>query len=80
MDTVVRGLEGVFVYLNDVLVASPSVAEHTRHLHTLFEHLQSNGLIDRQEKCLFGQSELTFLGHLVPVLLLDLTPVSEFFL
>lgn len=65
MDSVFRRLEGVFVYLDNVLVASPSVEEHTRHLRAHFERLQLNGLIVCLEKCLFRQSELTFLGHLV---------------
>lgn len=65
MDSVVRGLEGVYVHPDDVLVASSDPDEHAHHLCTLFTHLQQNGLIVRLEKCLFGQPVLTFLGHLV---------------
>lgn len=63
MDAVVHGLDGIFVYLNDVLVASLSPEEHESHLCKIFVRLQRNGLIVRPEKRLFGQSELSFLGH-----------------
>ena len=37
MDQVCRGLEDFFfVYIDDVLMASPDAKEHQRHLHLLF--------------------------------------------
>ena len=35
MDEVTRGLDFAFVYLDDILIASKSPAEHKKHLHTL---------------------------------------------
>ena len=32
MDTVCRGLEGVFVYMDDIYVASPDQTSHKQHL------------------------------------------------
>ena len=52
MDEVMQQLPGVFVYLDDVLVASSSPAEHVCHLRQLFEALRK-----------FGRQELDFLGH-----------------
>lgn len=61
----VRDLDGVFVYLDNIVVASSTVEEHTGHLHALFKRLQANGLVVCPEKCISRQSELTFLGQLV---------------
>ena len=36
MDAVVRGLEGVFVYVDDILVASKNEKNHEHHLSTTF--------------------------------------------
>ena len=65
MDTVCRGLDFTFVYLDDILVASRSEQEHLEHLRILFDRLQEHGLVIKQEKCLFGLGEITFLGHAV---------------
>lgn len=63
IDEVTRGLKGVFAYVDDILVASSSPSEHLRHLEHLFRRLESYGLIVSKEKCVFGVSELSFLGH-----------------
>lgn len=63
MDTVCIGLDFVFVYLDDILVASGSQSEHMRHLRLVFERLQQHGLVINAAKCQFGRSDLDFLGH-----------------
>lgn len=63
MDSVLRDLDFVFVYLDDILVASPSPEEHVSHLTTVFKRLDSHGLIVNPVKCKFGLSEIDFLGH-----------------
>ena len=65
MDSVCAGLDFVFVYLDDILIASESEAEHLEHLQALFDRLEDNGLVVKVEKCLFGVSEIDFLGHRV---------------
>ena len=65
MDGVLRGVDFVFVYLDDILVASSSPEEHARHLRQVFSLLSANGLVVNRKKSLFGQSELHYLGHLV---------------
>ena len=65
IDSVTRDLEFAFVYIDDILVASKSEAEHKQHLQTLFRRLSENGLTINEAKCQFAQSELKFLGHLV---------------
>ena len=62
MDSVFRGLDFVFGYIDDVLVASSSPEEHLRHLRLVFERLDEHGLTINPDKCEFGRSEITFLG------------------
>ena len=63
MDSVLRDLAFVFVYLDDILVASPSVDEHLSHLRQVFQRLDGHGLIVNTAKCQFGLSVIDFLGH-----------------
>ena len=65
MDSVLRDLPFVFVYLDDILVASASVQEHLSHLRALFTRLNEHGLIINPAKCQFGVSDIDFLGHRV---------------
>jgi hypothetical protein len=53
----------VFVYLDDILIASRDLSEHMRHLRLVFEILQNAGLQINLAKCTFSVSSLTFLGH-----------------
>ena len=63
MDQVVRGLDFVYVYIDDLLVASSTPEEHEQHLRKLFTRLAEYGLVINPDKCEFGKPELTFLGH-----------------
>ena len=65
MDNITSKLRGVFVYLDDVLVASTSAANHERDLRELFGMLRKFGLVFNTSKCVFGARELDFLGHWV---------------
>ena len=83
MDTVFQGISCVFVYLDDILVASSSPHEHIQDLKTVCNRLQQYGLTIRLEKCLFGVSEMDFLGHLISKdgsvpLPTKVKPISEF--
>ena len=63
MDNVTAQLPRVFAYIDDVLVASPSAAEHERDLRQLFHALRRFGLVLNASKCVFGAREIEFLGH-----------------
>lgn len=65
MDSVLRDMPFLFVYLDDILVASSSQEEHVLHLRRLFERLTEHGLIINPAKCQFGLTEIEFLGHRV---------------
>ena len=53
----------MFVYLDDILVASSSMEQHAQHLRFFIEHLHEHGLIFNIAKCQFGRKNLDFLGH-----------------
>lgn len=63
MDTVCRDLDHVYVYLDDILIASQDPVEHMADLRAVCERLSKYGLIVNTDKCLFGQQEIDFLGH-----------------
>ena len=65
MDSLLQGLPWCFVYLDDVLVASPTKAAHKRDLKEVMARLESQGLVINEEKCQFYQRQVEFLGHLV---------------
>merc|ERR1711911_48706 len=65
MDRVLVGLPFIFVYLDDVLIASPDHASHRHHLREVFGRLRENGLTINPKKSVFGQEEVKFLGHRV---------------
>ncbi len=65
MDKVRQGLEGVFCYLDDILVASTYKQENLRHLRALFHRLQQSGLVLNVQKCHFGVASMEFLSNRV---------------
>ena len=62
MDTVCRD-PFTFINLDDLLIASTHLNTHLHHLRLVLERLQEAGLIVNMDKCEFGVSETTFLGH-----------------
>ena len=63
MDTLFANVPNVFVYLDDLLIASESEADHIQDLETVFTILSENNLRLTSRKCQFFQSSLTFLGY-----------------
>lgn len=62
---VLRGLDFVFPYIDDLCIASSSLEEHQQHLRTIFQRLRENHLAINLAKSEFGKTKLTFLGHLL---------------
>ncbi len=62
MDRILSGLDFVFAYLDDVIIASRSAEEHLGHLRILFQRFNAANLVNR-EKCVFGMAAVEFLGH-----------------
>jgi cleavage and polyadenylation specificity factor subunit 1 len=65
MDQVLQGLDYVFVYLDDVLIASPDEETHWEHLQEVFKRLKEAGLVLNSGKCVFAVPVVDFLGHRV---------------
>ena len=55
--------DGIFVYLDDILIASETVDEHKRKLSQVLGRLAEAGLTIKPSKCRFFQEKLVFLGH-----------------
>jgi hypothetical protein len=65
MDRVLAGLAFAFIYLDDIIIASPSMEQHQRDVEEVFRRLQAAGLVINFEKCTFAVPEVDFLGHRV---------------
>lgn len=63
VDELTRGLDFVYPYLDDFLVFSKTEAEHENHLHEIFKRMKEYGVLVNTAKCVFGASEVTFLGY-----------------
>ncbi|GBM67395.1 Transposon Ty3-I Gag-Pol polyprotein [Araneus ventricosus] len=62
---VLRGLDFVFPYLDDILIAFKSDIEHEIHLNLVLERLNTFGLIINISKSVFAVEEIEFLGYLI---------------
>ena len=56
-------LQRLFVYLDNILVASHSKSEYSVHIRQVLEGSQQNDLIINLSKCQFGWLEIDFLGQ-----------------
>lgn len=67
MDNVLAEEKGKFVqiYLDDIIVYSRSMEEHTEHLRKVFEKIAKAGLRLNKDKCAFYKKELVVLGFRV---------------
>ena len=75
MDQVLRGLPFCFVYLDDLLIASPDMNTHLQHLRQVFQLLSDNGILINAQKSEFAVPSLDFLGHRVSAI--GITPLSS---
>lgn len=63
IDEVLQGLDFVFPYIDDILIASADAEQHLEHLRVVFSRLRQYGLVVNREKCQFAVPSLEFLGH-----------------
>lgn len=64
IDQVLRGLN-CYAYLDDILIASVNEEEHKKDIEAVFERLNSFGIVLNPDKCIFAQTNLEFLGHMI---------------
>ncbi|GFU92707.1 retrovirus-related Pol polyprotein from transposon 297 [Trichonephila clavipes] len=55
----------VMVYMDDVIITSPSFNEHIDHLNQVFTLLRDAGLTLNKEKCHFARDKLKYLGLII---------------
>ncbi|CAF4948326.1 unnamed protein product [Pieris macdunnoughi] len=65
MDEILRDLPYCYPYIDDILVASQNETQHLDHLHQVFQRLQDYGIMINASKCVFGESQVEFLGYIV---------------
>ena len=53
------------VYLDDILIFSPSMKDHILHVDAVLATLDSASLYCQPAKCLWAQTELKYLGHII---------------
>src|SRR5229473_74538 len=57
----------VFIYMDDILIATATMEEHHRLVNLILERLRDNDLFLKPKKCDFEQAEIEYLGlHLRP--------------
>ena len=61
IDQVLQGLECCYAYIDDLLIASPTPEDHKQHLRSVLKCLSN---LINPAKCVWGATELQFLGHL----------------
>jgi hypothetical protein len=54
-----------YVYLDDIIVCSPTFEDHLDHLEVIFQRIRQAGLRINTAKCEFAKPEIEYLGHTV---------------
>ena len=62
---VLSGFTFAFGYLHDILVVSPDMTLHLKHLRLLFERLRAGDLNLKEVKCNFLKRHMQYLGHIM---------------
>ena len=65
MESLLRGLDGVSVYLDDILVTGSTHENHLHNLAAVLEQIEPAGLRLNHCKCFFLQPRLKYLGHVI---------------
>lgn len=75
MESVLNGIPGVTVYLDDILVTGPTEEEHLSALEKVLGRMSEAGLRLRRDKCVFLAPSVVYLGHRIDAQ--GLHPVTE---
>ena len=60
-----KGLDFVLVYLDDVLIFSKNSTDHNLHVRQVLDRLREHKLYAHEDKCEFFKTEIEYLGHVV---------------
>lgn len=65
MTETLSGLDGMAIFMDDVLVYGDTPEQHVQHLSKVMARIESAGLKLNKEKCKFRQNRLHFLGQVI---------------
>jgi hypothetical protein len=65
MENLLKGLPGVSVFLDDILVTGKTEKDHMQNLKRVLTTLEQNGLRLQRDKCKFALKEVEYLGFKV---------------
>lgn len=60
MESIVAGLDGIVVYLDDLMVTGRTQHEHDKRLSELMTRLRQYDILLNEEKCIFNVTQLEF--------------------
>lgn len=63
MESILQGVPGVIVYIDDILVSEKTVDEHLQNLDTTLTKLEEAGLLLKRLKCSFLLPSVEYLGY-----------------
>ena len=65
MFELLKDIEGVLIYMDDVIVFGNSKESHDEALKTVLNRIKIFGLKLNKDKCMFNKRKLEFLGHVI---------------
>ena len=65
MDTILKDIDGVVCYVDDILITGRNDQEHRNRLEAVLSRLERYGVQLKLSKCSFLQEKVQFLGHLI---------------
>ena len=65
MSQILSGLDGVLCHIDEVLIYGGTTEEHNTRLRAALSRLQTVGVTLNADKCLFSQTSIRFLGHVI---------------
>ncbi|XP_044755016.1 uncharacterized protein LOC123313970 [Coccinella septempunctata] len=63
MESLLQGVDGVVIFIDDIVVTGKDRAEHLERLEKVFERLQDAGFKISVNKCEFFKSKITYMGY-----------------
>lgn len=62
MDSIFKKYDFCLVYIDDIFVASNNIKEHEKHLKTVLQEIENNGLVISKKKMELFKQKISFLG------------------
>ncbi|KAH0672193.1 hypothetical protein KY284_023280 [Solanum tuberosum] len=66
----------ILVFFDDILVYSLNWTDHTKHLQSVLQILRQHLLVAKRAKCLFRQTSIEYLGHVISIQGLSVDPTK----